>query len=227
MLIVLEGLDGAGKSTQINLLQQYFETRGSKVKYLHFPRFDAPVFGDLIARFLRGDFGKIEEVHPMLVALLFAEDRRDASRQIKDWIDAGYHVILDRYLYSNIAFQCAKCSDPNVAIELRDWIFDTEFNKFEIPVPDLNLFLDVPLNFVDEKLKETRLGSERDYLKGKRDIHEESISFQSRVRKIYIMECEKGEGLIRVNCSSDNGVMLSAESIFGKIKVLLDNITNG
>ncbi len=226
MLIVLEGLDGAGKSTQINLLQQYFETSGSKVKYMHFPRFDAPVFGDLIAKFLRGDFGNIEEVHPMLVALLFAEDRRDASQQIKDWIKEGYHIILDRYLYSNIAFQCAKFSNPKVALELRDWIFDTEFNKFAIPVPDLNLFLDVPLNFVDEKLKETRLGSEREYLKGKKDIHEESISFQAKVREIYLAECEKGEGLICVNCSSDSGVILSAESIFGKIKLLLENITN-
>jgi dTMP kinase len=226
MLIVLEGLDGAGKSTQINLLQQYFETSGSKVKYLHFPRFDAPVFGDLIARFLRGDFGKIEQVHPMLVALLFAEDRRDASLQIKDWIKAGYHIILDRYLYSNIAFQCAKCTDPKVALELRDWIFDTEFKKFEIPVPDLNLFLDVPLNFVDEKLKQTRLGSEREYLNGKQDIHEESISFQSKVREIYLSECNRGEGLIRVNCSTDNGLMLPAESIFGKIKGLLESITN-
>ncbi|MDP3436806.1 MAG: thymidylate kinase, partial [Bacteroidales bacterium] len=175
---------------------------------------------------LRGDFGKIDQVHPMLVALLFAEDRRDASRQINDWIKAGYHIILDRYLYSNIAFQCAKCSDPKVALELRDWIFDTEFNKFAIPVPDLNLFLDVPLNFVDEKLKETRLGSEREYLKGKRDIHEESISFQSKVRDIYLAECKREEGLIRVNCSGDKGVMLSADSIFEKIKILLDNITN-
>lgn len=226
MLIVLEGLDGAGKSTQINLLQQYFEAKGSKIKYLHFPRFDAPVFGDLIARFLRGDFGNIDQVHPMLVALLFAEDRRDASLQINNWIEAGYHVVLDRYLYSNIAFQCAKCRSPIGALELRDWIFNTEFKKFAIPVPDLNLFLDVPLGFVDEKLKETRVGQEREYLQGKRDIHEESISFQSKVRDIYLSECERGEGLIRVNCSCESGVMLSAESIFVKIKGLLENITN-
>jgi dTMP kinase len=70
------------------------------------------------------------------------------------------------------------------------------------------------------------LGSEREYLNGKQDIHEESISFQSKVREIYLSECNRGEGLIRVNCSTDNGLMLPAESIFGKIKGLLESITN-
>ena len=104
MLIVLEGLDGAGKSTQLTMVSNYMESRGNKVEYLHFPRFDAPVFGDLIARFLRGDFGSIEQVHPQLVALLFAEDRRDAAPMLRNWLDEGRCVVLDRYYYSNIAF---------------------------------------------------------------------------------------------------------------------------
>ncbi|MDP3452257.1 MAG: thymidylate kinase, partial [Bacteroidales bacterium] len=145
MLIVLEGLDGAGKSTQINLLQTYFEKRSTPVRFIHFPRFDSPVFGELIAKFLRGDLGKIEEVHPMLVALLFAGDRKEASSQINDWLKMGCTVILDRYVYSNIAFQCAKCSDESEASGLRDWILDTEYNEFGIPRPDMNLFLDVPI----------------------------------------------------------------------------------
>src|SRR5512133_2273218 len=152
MLIVLEGLDGAGKSTQINLLQKYFEEKGTVVKYLHFPRFDSPVYGDLIVRFLRGDLVSIDQVHPLLIALLFAGDRREAADMIKEWLNEGFCVILDRYLYPNIAFQCAKVSDVQEAESLRDWIFDTEYRKFAIPQPDLNLFLDVPLNFVDRKL---------------------------------------------------------------------------
>lgn len=222
MLIVLEGLDGAGKSTQISLLQSYFETQGLDVKYLHFPRFDAPVYGDLIARFLRGDFGSIENVHPMLVALLFAEDRRDASNMLKMWLEKEYVVILDRYIYSNIAFQCAKLEDSTLSKELRDWIFDLEFNKYKIPIPNLNLFLDVPLNFVDSKLAAVREGQERDYLKGKQDIHEEKISFQRRVRDIYIAECQKGEGLIRVDCSGQDGNILAPELIFKKIKSFIN-----
>ena len=108
MLIVLEGLDGAGKSTQVKLLKEYIQSKGKQLRYLHFPRFDAPVYGDLIAKFLRGDFGAINQVHPQLVALLFAEDRRDAAALIREWLGNGDVVLLDRYVYSNIAYQCSK-----------------------------------------------------------------------------------------------------------------------
>ena len=221
MLLVLEGLDGAGKSTQVALLQKYFTERGVKVKFMHFPRFDAPLFGDLIARFLRGDLGGIEQVHPMLIALLYAEDRRDAAPLLKSWLNDGYCVILDRYLFSNIAFQCAKYSNETQAVELRDWILETEYNHFGIPKPDINLFLDVPLRFVDEKLNQAREGEERDYLKGKKDIHEESISFQSKVRDMYLKECDAGL-LKRIDCSDNLGNMLKADEIF---KLITDEIS--
>lgn len=218
MLIVLEGLDGAGKSTQINLLQKYFESSGSVVKYLHFPRFDSPVYGDLIARFLRGDLGSIDQVHPYLIALLFAGDRKDAADMINEWLKEGYCVILDRYLYSNIAFQCAKMNDMEEAERLRDWIFDTEYIKFAIPKPDLNLFLDVPLNFVHKKLNENREGDDREYLQGKRDIHEASIEFQSRVRDRYLKECKRDTDFVRIDCADSDGNMLPASDIFSLIK---------
>ena len=113
MFIVLEGLDGAGKSTQIRMLQELFARRGVACRYLHFPRFDAPVFGDLIARFLRGELGTVEAVDPYLVALLFAGDRGDAAAEIRQWLASGEAVVLDRYVYSNVAFQCAKLSSED------------------------------------------------------------------------------------------------------------------
>ena len=123
-LIVLEGLDGAGKSTQIGMLQQRLAERGIAYEYLHFPRFDTPVYGELIARFLRGELGTIDRVDPYVVALLYAGDRAEAAPMIRSWLDAGRFVILDRYVYSNVAYQCAKIEDPEIRLRLRDWIVD-------------------------------------------------------------------------------------------------------
>ena len=89
MLLVIEGLDGAGKSTQVKRLKEYIISKELNLKYIHFPRYDASIYGKMIGQFLRGDFGSINQVHPQLVALLFAEDRADASKEIKEWLKNG------------------------------------------------------------------------------------------------------------------------------------------
>ncbi len=222
MLIVLEGLDGAGKSTQVANIKQYIVDKGLKLKYLHFPRYEAPVYGDLIAKFLRGDFGDIGAVHPQLVALLYALDRADAGAEIAKWIDEGYCVLLDRYVYSNIAYQCSKLRNEAEAEALRKWIFELEYGKYGIPRPDVNIFLDVPIGFVSEKLTKAREGSDRDYLNGGRDIHEEHIEFQIGVREAYLKETRRDADFVRIDCSGEDGRMLPAAEIFGKIKSLLN-----
>lgn len=222
MLIVLEGLDGAGKSTQRKMVTSYLSSLGRQVDYLHFPRYDAPVYGDLIGKFLRGDFGAIDQVHPQLVALLFAEDRHDAADLIREWTGRGRVVVLDRYVYSNIAFQCAKLADPKEADALRDWIFDLEYNRYGIPKPTLNLFLDVPITFVDAKLKKNRKGEDRGYLEGKSDIHEADIAFQVKVREIYRAQCRRDPDFIRIDCSDAEGGMLPAADIFQRIRHEID-----
>ncbi len=224
MLIVLEGLDGAGKSTQLRMLSDYAAAKGMEVEHLHFPRYDAPVFGEMIARYLRGDYGAIDAVHPQIVALLFAEDRRAAAPFLREILDAGKCVILDRYVYSNIAFQCSKSASVEESRSLRDWILRTEYEVFRIPRPDLNLFLDVPISFVDDRLHETREGDDRNYLEGKSDIHEADIEFQKRVRAIYLEQCEADASFRRIDCSGPDGRMLPAESIFEKIRSHIDNL---
>ena len=142
MFIVLEGLDGAGKSTQIRMLRRFFADRGVESEYVHFPRFDSPVYGELIARFLRGEFGGVVEVDPYLVALLFAGDRADAASRIREWLAQGKAVILDRYVYSNVGFQCAKLPAGEERNRLADWILYLEFCHNGLPRPDVSLFLD-------------------------------------------------------------------------------------
>ena len=226
MLVVLEGLDGAGKSTQVKKLRTYLESLFGSLEYVHFPRYDAPVYGDLISRFLRGDFGSNETVHPQLVALIFAEDRHGAAPGMKKILENGGTVLLDRYVYSNIAYQCAKLSDPQEAERLRDWIFNTEYGDFGLPVPDLNIFLDVPISFVESKLKADRAGDDREYLEGSQDIHEADIEFQKRVRSIYQRQCELDPRFIRIDCSDEYGMMLPPGAIFAKVKEVVDSALN-
>ena len=223
MLVVLEGLDGAGKSTQVKKLRTYLESLYGSLEYVHFPRYDAPVYGDLISRFLRGDFGSNEAVHPQLVALLFAEDRHGAAPAMKETLAGGGVMLLDRYVYSNIAYQCAKLKDEQEAERLRDWIFNTEYGDFALPKPDLNIFLDVPISFVESKLKADRAGDDRDYLEGAQDIHEADIEFQKRVRAIYRKQCELDPKFIRIDCSDEYGMMLPPGAIFEKVKAVVDS----
>jgi len=222
MLVVLEGLDGAGKSTQVKRLREYLESLFGDIEYIHFPRYDAPVYGSLISRFLRGDFGSNAAVHPQLVALLFAEDRHGAAPQMKRSLCDGKTVLLDRYVYSNIAYQCAKLSDPEEVSDLREWIFNTEYGDFDLPVPDLNIFLDVPIGFVESKLKSQRGGEDREYLEGAQDIHEADIEFQKKVRDIYREQCRRDKKFIRIDCADENGEMLPPGEIFAKVKTVVD-----
>ena len=223
MLVVLEGLDGAGKSTQVKMLREYLTDRLGELEYIHFPRYDAPVYGDLISRFLRGDFGSNESVHPQLVALLFAEDRHGAAPQMRAALEAGKTVLLDRYVYSNIAYQCAKLSNLDERRRLRDWIFNTEYGDFQLPEPDLNLFLDVPIGFVEKSLCKQRSGADRRYLDGAQDIHEASIAFQRAVRDMYLSETVRDPRFLRIGCEGADGEMLPPEEIFAKVKSTVDS----
>jgi dTMP kinase len=216
-LFVIEGVDGAGKSTQIKLLRNFFSEKGYNCEYMHFPRTDTPFFGELIARFLRGEYGSLNDVDPYLVAMLYAGDRKDASDIIKKWLSEEKIVLLDRYTYSNIAYQCAKLQDVSNQGKLMHWILTLEYEHFAIPKPDLNIFLDVPFTFAENNLSKTRTGDDRNYLNGTRDIHEESMVFQKKVRDIYMRISESDNRLEVIDCSDANGVMLAAPKIFDLI----------
>ena len=222
MFIVLEGLDGAGKSTQMRLLRDYLAKNGIQSELLHFPRFDAPIFGELIAKFLRGDLGDIQTVDPYIVGLLYAGDRNDAASIIRDWLADGKCVLVDRYVYSNIAYQCAKLP-PAERSALRQWILQMEYAYFGIPQPDLTLFLDVPLSHVEQKLAGNRQGEDRNYLQGKKDIHEASLSLQEQVRAVYLEQPPQDNKFHVINCG-DGQKMLPAQTIFTKIQSFITSL---
>jgi dTMP kinase len=223
-LIVLEGLDGAGKSTQLRLLRDHAINRGHVTEFLHFPRTDTPLYGETIARFLRGDFGRPDQVDPYTVALLFAGDRAVAAPTIREWLAGGRWVFLDRYIYSNIAFQGAKIDDPVERKRLKDWILDLELGIYKIPRPDISLFLDVPFRFTEAKLSARREGADRGYLDGAEDIHETSLDLQRRVREVYLDATRTDPALRVVDCSGSDGSMLPPQKIFEKILTQISDV---
>lgn len=213
---VIEGLDGSGKSTQIKLLKKYLEENSIAYKYLHFPRPDSSFYGELVASFLRGELGDVDKVNPYLVAMIFAGDRNDAKEMIKGWIDEGYFVLLDRYVNSNVAFQCAKLNTAEEQEKLKKWIFRLEFEYNQLPVPDISVFLDVPFEFTRKMLTRERRGGDRDYLQGATDIHEDSLELQQKVKNIYLSL--KGMPSYEIlDCSDDKGNILKQGEIFQKI----------
>jgi len=219
--IVIEGLDGSGKSTQLKMLRKYLEDHKINYEYLHFPRTDSRIFGDLVSRFLRGELGDISTVNPYLISLIYAGDRNDAKDQIIQWLKEDKLVIVDRYVYSNIAFQCAKLEDMAEKEKLSEWIKDLEYNYYKIPEPELNIFLNVPFEFTRKNLTNQRQGDDRGYLNGKEDIHEKDIGFQEKVRNIYLHEVKKDSHLKIIDCADINGEMSDPKDIFSKIIELL------
>jgi dTMP kinase len=158
------------------------------------------IYGELIAEFLRGEYGSVKEVAPKLVALLFANDRKEHIGRIINWLNNDYFVLADRYVNSNIAFQCAKIENQSEKEKLKKWIWEFEYNCNQLPLPFLSFFLDVPFDFIAKSLSGERKGDERNYLKGKQDIHEESFTLQKAVYNEYRQLLREQSNFVRIDC---------------------------
>lgn len=218
LFLVLEGADGTGKSSQLELLAEFFRHAGRTVHTVHFPRLDARPYGELIAGFLRGDFGRLDAVHPQLAALLYALDRADGAADLRARLAAGEVVLADRYILSNRAYQCAKVADPEAREALADWIERYEYGHNAIPRPDLTLYLDAPAAFARAALAHPREGNDRGYLAGGRDIHEDSHFLQERVREEFRALCRERPGEIgAVDCRDGAGGMADRQTIHSRV----------
>ncbi|WP_436485858.1 dTMP kinase [Chitinophaga sp. ARDCPP14] len=221
--IAVEGLDGAGKSTQIDLLTKYLESKNEKTRFVHFPRSNQGMFGELIAKFLRGEFGDVKNVHPQLVALLFAEDRKEFATTINQWLSDGYFVLVDRYVLSNIAFQCAKLHTNEEKQYLRNWINEFEYNYNKIPKPHFSIYLDVPFSFTESALTKRRANEDREYLQGKDDIHEADFSLQLAVKKEYDALLVADKTINRITCYNEAAQMRPIREIHEEIIQLVNS----
>lgn len=228
-LIVLEGTDGSGKSTQVELVKKYFEERSIKYAFFHFPMYGHNAFSEVIAKFLRGEFGGIEEVDPYFIANMYAMDRFKFLPDLEKAIEENDVVLLDRYVFSNLAFQGAKYNGSE-SDKIKNWIYEFEFKFLKLPYPDLSIFFDVPIEVVRERLENKREGNDRDYLQGKQDIHEADLDFQSKVRDNYLSLVGSANYQI-MQCATQVGefqdhkwIVFSPENLFKLYKKSLDYI---
>jgi dTMP kinase len=199
MLIAIEGGDGCGKSTQVRLLGERLQAEGVPSKTVSFPRYDDPVFGDLIRRFLNGDLGEIDLVDARLVALLFAGDRAAAAPELRRALCEDRVVVCDRYFYSNLTYQAAKLP-PGEAPEFARWLRKLEFGHYAVPVPECSLYLDV--HSAERRQRVLARASSQGEPDGAvlDDIHERDGGLQGRVEDLFRSYSQDHDDLIRIDC---------------------------
>lgn len=182
-LIVVDGGDGSGKETQVKLLEAYLRKREKKVKVVDFPRYYTSFHGKTVAKFLRGEFGSLEEISPYLASLAYAVDRASMKEELETFLKRGYYIIANRYATSTLAHQGAKISDTVEQNKFLKWAYQLEYNVHRIPKEDIVLYLYVPWKI---GLELTGSKTHRAYLKGKDDIAEKSLKHRQDAERMYL-----------------------------------------
>jgi len=209
---VIDGVDGSGKATQTQLLFERLVKSGYKVKKIDFPQYGTNFFGQLVGRYLAGEFGGSADVSPYLASVLYAADRFESSGQIKKWLEKGYIVIADRYVSANQIHQGGKIKNLKERKKFLEWLEKMEFGVFNIPRPQAIIYLDIPLKFSVELLKNKTAKSRKKYLKNKKDIHESDLAHLINAKKSAVNLIKKNNNWIKIDCVK-NGGLLSREQI--------------
>ena len=217
-IIIIEGLDGCGKSTQVDLLKKHFT--GENFRFLSFPDYDS-LAGEIILEYLNR---KIPETDPQKSAYsassFYAIDRYISYR--KDWrvdYEQGKTIISARYTTSNAIYQMTKL--PRSEWETyRNWLYDYEYQKLGIPQPDEVIFLDVPVEVSQKLLSERYQGQET-----KKDLHEADIEFLKHCRDSALYASQAGKPWKFLQCC-ENAQLKPIETIQNELIQLIENITH-
>ena len=205
-LVVIEGLDGCGKSTQLELLPKNLAQKGVDCKSVSFPDYESDSSA-LIKMYLNGEFGdKPGDVNAYAASVFYAADRYASFK--KNWGEYylnGGTVISGRYTTSNAVHQCSKLPVEDWKAYL-EWLYDFEYNKIGIPKPDMVLFLDMPVE-VSQKLLKHRYEGDA----SKKDIHERDTEYLERCRKAAVYTAEFSNWRM-ISCAN-NGNPRSIEDI--------------
>lgn len=206
-LLVIDGIDGSGKTIQIELLKQYLASQGPtlQMEVINFPRYGQNLYARLVTRYLEGEFGDINQVDPYLVALAFAGDRALAKEQMGKWMEDGKVVLANRYVSSSKAHLGANLPEGKRE-EFMEWIDQLEYEENGMPKPNLTILLKV----------DAKVGQQNALKDHKVDIHEKSLEHEEKASKIYLELSKKEPNWAVVNCMED-GKMRSKEDIHQEI----------
>jgi dTMP kinase len=193
-LIVLEGIDGSGKRTQMDALAFEFQRRGVPFERVSFPNYDG-FHGKLVARFLNGEFGSLEAVDPHFSALLYAGDRLESKPAIECALAAGKFVLADRYVASNLAHQGSRVSDANRGNFL-SWLKQLEYEVNALPVEDLVIYLRLPVAQAHALIGRK---APRDYTNARRDLQERDVAHLAAAAGVYD-ELAKQPNWVTIDC---------------------------
>lgn len=192
--IVLEGIDGSGKHTQIELLARAFAHREIDFAQVGFPNYDG-FFGKLVAQFLNGDFGPLDKVDPHFSALLYANDRLESKPHLESGLVAGRTLLADRYVASNLAHQGARVAQAERPAFL-EWLKKLEYKVYGLPVEDLVIYLHVPPAEAHQLVAKK---GKREYTKLERDLQESNIAHLEAASQVYEQLAEQ-PNWVRVDC---------------------------
>ncbi len=189
-LIIIEGVDSSGKATHANMLYKRLLDENKKVKKVEFPNYSSESSA-LVKMYLNGDFGdKPEDVNPYAASVFFAIDRFASYKTIwKDFYENGGIVVSDRYTMSNMIHQAAKIKDTDEKKVFLDWLWDLEFIKLGIPVPDCVIFLDMPpehaISLMENRKNKITGLNEKDIHENNKEYLFESYNNACDIAKIY------------------------------------------
>ncbi len=206
--IVIDGTDGSGKTTQLNLLKAKLEDAGYGVAVADFPQYNTKSAG-MVEEYLSGKYGSAKEVDPYKASIFYAVDRFDASSQIKNWLAEGKIVLANRYTSASLGHQGGKINNPLERKIFFNWLYDLEYKIFEIPKPDLTIILQVEPE-ISFQLARNRA---REDWKGKtKDIHENDFEHLKQAEQTYLEIASSLPGFRLIKCTH-NGEILSPEAI--------------
>ena len=209
-LIVIEGTDGSGKSTQFKLLTSRLEAENLAFQKLVFPQYAEPSSA-LIRMYLGGEFGtKPSDVNAYAASAFYAVDRYASFKKVwGQWYEAGGLIVSDRYTTSNAVHQASK-EPVEKQPEFLKWLYDFEYAKLGLPCPDLIIYLDVPTDFTEAMMRRREADTNT-----KADIHEQDMDYLATCRRTGKPAAEY-YGWTVIQCVKD-GAMRSIEDIHEEI----------